>query len=190
MSTMLDVAALPRELVWNETNAGAVALHRLFDKLDDALQNMMDLGLIKHNASFGFAMGNPNANLAEVWDDPLQLVGLVHYYGPEGERYAANAVRKLRPAARENVDTEVLRIEAELTRSDGRFRDIVGNKEGDTEFPWGDFPYDGATFLTVQGRTLPYAASAFPKEQDPGVARLYGNQIALAMHASDLLAAS
>lgn len=192
MSDLLDLDALPRRLVWNETNAGAVSLHHHFGKLNNLLTYMQNYGLVDAKDSFGFAMGNPdpNVNLAQVWDDPQQLVGLVHHFGPEGERYAANAVRKLRAAAREGVDTEILRIEADELGTGGRFRDTVESNAGDTVFAWGDFPFDGAVWLTVQGITLPFAVSAFPKEQDPGVARLYGNHLALAMHYSNQLAAA
>lgn len=180
MST-LDIATLPRRLTWNGGTAAAIDLGSTALGMQRAIELMMADGQLTRKDSFGFALANPAAVLSEVWDVPSQLIAMVMYWGPDGPKYAANACRKLRPSARTGMDSETLRREhPEL------FRDEVVNVEDDGTFTWGDFPYDGATYLTVQGRRLLGAVSALPKEEDPVASRLILGILGLAMHRSDL----
>lgn len=178
--TALDVHSLPHNIIWNTNTDAAVALQPVVKGLSPAITRLMEAGVIATRESFGFALKNPDSDGTLVWDDPQKLIGLVVYWGPEGPRYAANACRKIRAAAREGQDTELLRrFRVE------QFREIVESVEDDGTFTWGDFPYDGATYTEVQGRTLLGAVSAFPKEQDPVVARLITGFLGLAMFNSD-----
>jgi hypothetical protein len=179
-TTHLDIHSLPLHLTWNPGTAAATSVSAIMNGLEPIISLMMAKSIITSKPSFGFALATPDIDLTEVWDDPRQLIALVAYWGPEGPRYAANACRKLRPAAREGVDTEVLRREHPEA-----FRDIVESKEGDTAFPWGDFPWDGAAYTEVQGRRLLGAVSALPKEEDPIVARLITGLMGHIMFTSD-----
>jgi hypothetical protein len=177
--TLLDIDALPHNPFWNPGIA-EVNLNEVVMRLQPVIDTMMSYGVITAKDSFGYALADPQANLLEVWDDPSRLIAMVVYWGPEGPRYAANACRKIRPAAREGMDSEDLRRDHK-----DLFRDTVPSKEGDTEFEWGDFPWDGAVYTRVQGRRLLGAVSALPKEQDPVVARLITGFIGFAMFESD-----
>jgi hypothetical protein len=177
---LLDIDSLPRALTWNPATPAATSVSAIFSGLEPTIKTMMAESVITSKSSFGFALATPDIDLTEVWDDPRKLIAFVAYWGPEGPRYAANACRKLRPAAREGVDTEILRRERPEA-----FRDIVESNEGDTAFPWGDFPWDGAAFTTVQGRPLLGAVSALPKEEDPIVARFITGVMGHLMFTSD-----
>lgn len=178
--TLLDIDSLPHNRVWNPVTPAEAILDKVVMNLQPSIMRMMHDGVITSKDSFGYALAEPDIDLTQVWDDPSKLIGLVICWGPEGPRYAANACRKIRAAARQGFDSEILRRDyPEL------FRDVVTNKEGDTEFEWGDFPWDGAAYTTVQGRRLLGAVSAFPKEQDPIVARFITGFVGLAMYESD-----
>jgi len=183
MSTLLDVSSLPRQLVWSPDTTAQVNLGGTVHSLRNTIDEMMRAGVIDTRESFGFALATPDIDLTEVWDDPTKLIGLVVGWGPDADRYIANACRKIRPAAREGMDSEFLR----MARKE-QFCDVVESVEDDGSFAWGDFPYDGAAYTGVQGRVLLGAVSAFPKEQDPIVARLITGFIGHAMFKSDLLA--
>ena len=178
--TNLDIAALPHNPIWRPGTNAAVALNPIVLGLKPVIDKLMELGMIPRKESFGYALATPEIDHTQVWDNPQQLIGLVAYWGPEGPRYAANACRKIRAAAREGVDTEVLRRARPET-----FRDIVESKEGDTEFPWGDFPFDGAAYSIVQHLHLLGAVSALPKEQDPIIARFITEIVGYNMFLAD-----
>lgn len=181
MST-LDIATLPRRLTWNGGTKAAIDLGSTALGMQRVIELMMADGQLTKKDSFGFALANPAAVLSEVWDDPGQLIAMVMYWGPEGPRYAANACRKLRPSARSGQDSETLRREhPEL------FREPIESVEADGTFMWGDFPYGGATYLTVEGHLLLGAVSALPQEEDPVASRLILGIVGLAMHRSDNL---
>lgn len=178
--TTLNIGSLPAELVWNPRTRGAVSLELVAGKVKSSIFTMMESGAIAQRDSFGFALATPDIKLADVWDDPEKLIAMVAFWGPEGPRFAANACRKIRAAARENMDTETIRRDHPYL-----FLDSVASVEEDGTFTWGDFPYDGAAFTEVQGRRLLGAVSAFPKEEDPIIARLFTGFIGLAMYISD-----
>ena len=177
---LLDIHSLPVHLTWNPGTAAATSVSAIFNGLEPTIKTMMAQSVISTKSSFGFALATPDIDLTEVWDDPRVLIAFVAHWGPEGPRYAANACRKLRPAAREGVDTEILRRE----RPDA-FRDIVESNQGGASFPWGDFPWDGAAYTEVQGRRLLGAVSALPKEEDPIVARFITGVMGHRMFTSD-----
>jgi hypothetical protein len=176
----LSIEALPVEFKWNEGTPSWVALHSVIYDFRSGLEEMMARGLITHKDSFGFAMVDPLSDYRTLWDNPERSIAFVAHWGPEGSRYAANAVRKIRPAAREGHDSQWLRINGPY-----RFRDVVESKDDEGNFPWGDFPYDGAVYVdTLAGRLLG-GVSAFPKEEDPIVATLLLGIIGLEMYESN-----
>jgi hypothetical protein len=132
-----------------------------------AIKALMASGVIATKDSFGFALAYPGNRGFGDWDNPERLIALVIHWGPDGPRYVANAVRKIRPAARNLDDTQHLR-----TGRSWLFQDKVESKDDEGRFPWGDFPWDGAVWHSALGVSLLGAVSAFPQEQDPIVARL------------------
>ena len=179
MST-LEIACLPTAYRFGGSLIVIDDLAELARELtEQVIESMMDTGLLARKESFGFAMAFPERE-APTWDDPESLIAFIMHWGPEGPRYAANAVRKIRPAARTLMDTQLMRM-----RYPEAFTDIVESQEPDGSFAWGDFPYDGAVHLNVLGRNLLGAVSAFPKEQDPVVAALILGAIGLEMHKAD-----
>jgi hypothetical protein len=180
MAGNLDITALPTQLVWNPQTNAAVDLGKVALELRGVIEHMMEDDIIAERESFGYALARQMPFWSGDLNDPQRLISLVVYWGPEGLRYAANACRKIRAAAREEMDTESIRI-----NHPNRFSDIVASVDDEGNFPWGDFPYDGAAYVEVQGQTLLGAVSAYPKEQDPMVARLVTNHIGLAMFESD-----
>ena len=168
--TTLDVGTLPVEFdYWHNKHQSKIGLQNIVFKLEPVIESMMANGVIERHESFGFAMANPTTPLEYTrhWDHPEKLIGFVSYWGPDGKRYAANAVRKIRAAARTSLDTQTIRLECP-----DKFRDEVESVESDGTFAWGDFPYDGAVHVNTLGRHLLGAVSAYPKEQDPIVASL------------------
>lgn len=180
----LDVSGLPISYVWNSGTPEAINLGVVTLGMKATIRQMMSRGVLTDKESFGFALADPTAVLSEVWDDPSKLIAMVMYWGPDGLKYAANACRKIRPSARTGQDSETLRREhPEL------FRDNVESVEADGTFAWGDFPYGGATYLTVEGHLLLGAVSALPQVEDPIASRLLTGMAGLAMHRSDKMLA-
>lgn len=180
----LHITAIPRRFTWNGGTPAAIDLGATVLGMQRVIELMMADGQLTQKDSFGFAMANPTVVLGDVWDDPSKLIAMVMYWGPDGLKYAANACRKIRPSARTGQDSETLRREhPEL------FRDNVESVEADGTFAWGDFPYGGATYLTVEGHLLLGAVSALPQVEDPIASRLLTGMAGLAMHRSDKMLA-
>lgn len=182
--TILNISALPLDLIWNEGTDGEFSLADAMSDVVPSIRQLMFDGVLADSKSFGFALANPMAILRADWNDPFKLIAMVFHYGPEGPRYAANACRKIRAAAREGKDTETLRFSP-----GNRFVEPVKSAEEDGTFLWGDFPFGGATFVPTPRRTLLTAVSTFPEEQDPLASRLIGSHLGLAMFKSDEIAA-
>lgn len=186
----LDVTKLSTSFVYTSPNSGLSAdLAPVVAELEPIIAEMIARGVINGNDShsFGFAMAHPDHPWQAVWNDPYQLVALAFGWGPFANRYIANAARKLRPRARAGVDTQVQR----LLRPNG-FQLVVPSEHvtdekqdgGQTEFYWGDFPFDGAVGVDGYHHLLG-AVSAHPKQQDPTVARLILGHVDQAMYDLD-----
>ncbi len=142
------------------------------EKLRPVITSMMPSSLIRDTASLGFALAHSRHVLRNsVWvsDEPEMLVKMTAGWGPEKNRYIANAVRKLRFSARTHHDS----IDAL------QFPDLIDtpvdsvDERGD--FPWGDFPYGGAVWVTpfIPGELqMLGAVSGLSQEEDHMVATL------------------
>lgn len=185
MTTLkLDIEAFPKQYdYWCERTKSNLNLPSSVYNLQSTIELMMQQGILARRDSFGFAMADFTLDYEEHWDSPETLIAFVAFWGPKGRRCAANAIRKIRPAAREGMDTQFMRLSyPEL------FCDQVESEEEDGTFTWGDFPYDGAVHLNVMGRKLLGACSTFPKEQDPIATCLALGVVGLDMHNADQLA--
>ncbi len=101
--------------------------------------------------SFAFAMlqpsiDRPNLPHFDEWDSPYVFTWFVYGWGPEGHRYIADAVRKLRALLRtgNGQDSSTLALRH---RRLWDFVDCVESQDADGNFPWGDFPHGGAVCM-------------------------------------------
>jgi hypothetical protein len=166
----LDVTRLPRQSLYQ----GSINLASVVWGLRTTIDEWAASELVKPNDSFGFAMAN--ADKASSWDDPYAFVDFVVGWGPQADRYIANAVRKLRAALRTTLDTLFIRI-----NNPDNFRDVVESQEADGSFAWGDFPCGGATFVRVGDLFLPCAVSALKEVEDDAAAKSIGGHVGAMM---------
>ena len=169
----LDVATLPREAIHGGFDLAEVAL-----SMRAGIDELVRHGVVRPHASFGYAAGLPRRHAGPVpnWDDPTQLVWFVGGWGPELERYVANAVRKLRALFRTGKDTLELRI-----NDPDAFQDIVASAEEDGSFEWGDFPFGGATFVHSGEIFIPMSVSCLREVEDDAVAKALGGMVGAQM---------
>lgn len=171
MTLHLDVGLLPREALFGIKGGPKVNIASIPFGLRVILEDMAKHGLIKSNEKgFGFAAATPTQDPRHRWnwDDPYDFTWFVAGWGSDGNRYIANAVRKLRAALREEKDTLFLRTD----RPDA-FRDKVESSDRNG-YPWGDFPWGGATFVHVGDWIIPSAVSCYLEVEDDAAAKLVG----------------
>jgi hypothetical protein len=169
MVLLLDVSSLPGGKVYTDNRGKEVDFGDIFDdQLRPVIKHMMTIGLIKETESFGFAMAEPDTPyISRKWNDPHELVWMTAGWGPKKDLYVANAVRKLRLAARVGGDS--IGVHA---------RDIdtpVKSQEPDGTFAWGDFPHGGAVLDSnpfISGVVLLGAVSALTAQEDDAIASM------------------
>lgn len=159
----LDVRRLPRKAFFMGAD-----LEMIPWKMESVVPALANRGLVKANESFGFAMAHQGLVGSKVWDSPYDFTMMVWGWGTDGDRYIANAVRKLRALLRTGADTLELRATG---RSDA-FQDIVESVEEDGSFTWGDYPWGGAVAVNVGGIELRGAVSCLKEVEDDAVAKL------------------
>jgi hypothetical protein len=177
MLSTLDVGKLPQHAHYG-TDTRETDLAYEVTRMRTTIGLWEQIKLVKPNKSFslGFAAARPKLNpVRPEWDDPYDFVWFVAGWGPDGDRYIANAVRKLRPSLRTGRDTLDLR----LAKSD-QFEDVVESAV-DGKFPWGDFPYGGATIVRTGNIILPCAVSGFHEVEDDTAAKAIGGRIGSTM---------
>lgn len=173
----LDVARLPRHALFGTTDMADLVL-----RARTAVTAMSNKDLVKQTLSYGFAAAkfidgkdsvgeSPRFN----WNDPYEFVWFVTGWGPDQDRYIANAVRKLRATLRTGRDTIELR-EKEL-HGKKPFKKKVDSQEEDGSFKWGDFPWGGAAQVKVGGLVIPTAVSCKLEVEDHILALFHGGQI-------------
>lgn len=174
---LLDVASLPRTAPCESVADGkSTDLATVASSLRPTINQWAADGLIKANDSFGFAAAHIDSKSGWSWDHPEQFIWFVIGWGPEGDRYIANAVRKLRPTLRINRDTLMLRVE-----SPRLFRETVDSTSADGSYPWGDFPWGGGTLVPVGPLVIPCAVSGLREREDDWVAKTIGGLIGTTM---------
>ena len=131
----------------------------------------------------------------DYWDDPSKFVWFVGGWGPDRDRYIANAIRKLRPMLREDAESTLdMRFDSRKVKSfgtgqpyehviEGDWEDVVDQLDKDGKFPWGDFPWGGAVTVIMGDMVLVGAMSCLHEIDDDTVMRtflrLLGKQIIL-----------
>lgn len=175
---LLDVSTMPFERVYTCEDGSKIDLREFLDLHYDAVQALAGSGLVKAKESFGFAMLAPIWEddpfpEDDFWDKPEEFTWFVGGWGPDRDKYIANAVRKLRPLVRvgmtdEGVDSTLcMRFE-----NPSLFQDPVDSVNDDGTFPWGDFPWGGAAAVIMGPLTVAGAVSTFSEIEDDMVARL------------------
>lgn len=165
----LDVSKLPFSRVVGEGET-AVDLADVIQGLRPTMQLWQGSGLVKTIArdgtlieNFGFAMADPYGDHHAAWDDPYSLAWLVGGWGPLRDRYIANALRKMRAAAREGFNTLYLKHDCDRNEV---FRNVVESVEDDGRFRWGDFPHGGAVSMEMRQLNLLGAVSVYDEDED------------------------
>lgn len=169
---LLDMTDMPTERVYTCKDGSEINLREVLEEHRDGVQSLASSGLIKPNESFGFAMTVPAMDLGPapngLWDKPEEFVWFVGGWGPKRERYAANAVRKLRPLLRTGYGSTLeMRFFAK-----GLFTDKVESEGAAGQYPWGDFPWGGAVEAVYGDLFLTGAVSCLTEIEDDTITRL------------------
>lgn len=177
-SSLLDLTALPTEWVYVCGDGTQIEMSYLLAAHGEAIAAMEATGLLEINGSYGFALSVPIGHgatgwEASDWDNPEKFIAYVGGRGRERDRYAANAVRKLRPWIRQaaagcefDSTLSMRQFAPEL------FEQGVDSQNADGTFSWGDYPWGGAVVVSFRGFALAGAVSGFSEIQDDTVARL------------------
>lgn len=175
---LLDVSALPTDWSYDCVDGSVVEMRYLLAAHSEAIIELANSGLIKVSRSYGFALSVPIPHggagwQPNDWDEPNKFVAFVGGRGIDRDRYAANAVRKLRPWIRqaskggEFDSTLSMRLFApEL------FEQGVESQNADGTFPWGDYPWGGAAVISFPEFALAGAISGFSEIEDDFVCRM------------------
>ncbi len=169
---LLNVTDLPFKRICTCTDGTVINMEKFIEDLRPAVDALAVAGLIKASESFGFAMAAPRLEVQPdfryAWDNPLEFIWFVGGWGPERDRYIANAVRKLRPMFRQG---EISTLEMRFFAPEG-FVDKVDSVDEDGNFPWGDFPWGGAVSCVLGSLLLEGATSCLKETEDDPVSHL------------------
>lgn len=168
---LLDVSSLPTQALFGPEGE-QTDLAKLVKASRRAMYELGRRGLVKPVKSFGFAIARPEIPSTLNHKDPEEFIWFVCGWGPDGDRYIANAVRKLRAVLRTGKDTLTLRVEGSKA-----FKKRVPSMEKDGSFRWGDFPWGGGVLTTVGDYTLAGAVSCFLEVEDHAVAHMLNSSI-------------
>ena len=155
---------------------------QMYELVEQSFRYWRDAGLLRVNdtRSFGVvAKIVAEDKLGELdFNRPESLVDFAILYGDEGGRYAANALRKLRAAARTGQSTQ------DMQKWPALFQDVVAESDLAMErdggpIPWGDFPYAGAVILRRNDVCYLVAVSGFTEKEDHWLATLLAEFLAL-----------
>jgi hypothetical protein len=176
-----------RDVDFKGDSVGDDSTLQVFGQAETLIQESVsfwrDNGLLRRNDSHCFAVlvkvlrgERALGELQSELDNPEALFDFAYLSDGsddgEAERYAANALRKMRATVRTGVDTLV------LARSvDEMFVNRVGDTDTASELPWGEFPYGGAVLVDngKQGAAkvqVVVGVSAFTQEEDDWLAEL------------------
>lgn len=173
----LDIRTFP----FHQTGKDGLDLAECIQQSRPILEQMTALGLIgpASKGSFGFAMADPFAAMSpdgyqHLYQDPHKLVWLVGGWGPDRDRYIANAIRKMRAAARTGLDTLLL---ATQEQPEAVFENFSSQSSATARYEE-EYGFGGATFGYYRGRCLLFSVSTYPQEHDPVASLLVGSVIA------------
>lgn len=156
---------------------GIVSYEELLQQLKPAILALQEIGLIKDNASFGVAISIPywegDEKLSGTFETaPETHVAFIGGWGEEWQRYAANAVRKMRPLYRN--DNACMTTQQVFDYDKGSFDNPVDSVDAGGNYPWGDFPYGGGAWVQGGDVALCVAVSALHMIEDDAIAYLIG----------------
>jgi hypothetical protein len=176
----LSVGKLPATQTYTCKDGTVIDMGDVINGIKPLIRTMSGTGLIDDNKSFGFAMMPPvfeddDPDDDPDWDDPLELVWFTGGWGADRFRYIANAVRKLRPLARDG-EQEMLchwsTLDIVFDPASKVFQNPVPSQTDEGLYPWGDFPHGGAVVMQFGPLTLTGACSAFHQIDDDTVTRV------------------
>lgn len=177
----LDVTTLPFERMVRCADGPDVHMREILERHRPVIDAMAEQNLVKANDSFGFAMLEPTiqrdlSSLIHFVDDPYSFVWFVGGWGPNRDKYIANAVRKLYPLIGRPQYASTL--DMRFDRSEKPFPNPVESQNEDGTFPWGSFPWAGASVQTYGSLHLVGSVSALKEIQDHTVANLILGHVA------------
>lgn len=180
LGSPFEISAFPTTYLHDGPNH-SVDIADLVDEIKTVVEFLASQGIVKETESFGFAVafdgfvGDPIDP-----DDPSEYVGFVGGWGPDKDRYIANAVRKLR------VTLEIEDDSMNITHTGGN-DDYNGVKsaEDDGSFLWGNFPWGGSTYTAFGKYEILVSVSALKQDEDDLVAGYIGKRIGMAYSRAD-----
>lgn len=158
---------------------------------DESVRHWRNADLFRRNDSLSFAVvvkvvADINTDLADLTDDPRALFDFSYTEGEDSQRYAANALRKMRATARTSTDTATL-----CKFGNDAFENVVdGSTDTPRNLPWGEFPYGGARLTTRDNVRVLVGVSGFTEQQDDWLADAVGGFCALKLTEHDEAAAA
>jgi len=178
---LLNVSAMPFERIYTCQDDTQINMSEFLRDHADAVEALVAHGLVRDNedSSFGFAMAEPSIKWSHIlsnWDDPEKFVWFVGGWGPERDRFIANAIRKMRAMLRIINESRLMEEDFSTLRvrfwNQKAFKDIVPDKNEDGTFPWGDFPWGGAVLQHMGRLKLMGAVSCLTEIEDDFMAKL------------------
>jgi hypothetical protein len=159
----LDIPSLPQETVYTGAN-GSVNMLEVVNSFRHVIDELARGGHVKATNSLGFAMAKPAYAPIDThnWNKPDELAWFVGGWGPNRDRYIANALRKMRALARTCRSSTL----AMKHVSPGLFENEVDSAEEDGSFAWGDFAYGGALRLRLNRLEIMGGVSGMTQMQD------------------------
>jgi hypothetical protein len=169
VTVMLNVSVLPRDARLYLTETRYIRMREYLDEWRPILSTLVSTRRIMPEQSFGFAMmapmwGEEPDAWAYKWDNPHEYIWFAGGWGPDRDRYVANAVRKIRPLLRCDLESSTQHMV--LNKRSDLFRDTVDQTNDDGDFEWGDFACGGAVRVNFGDLELVGACSAFRPFED------------------------
>ncbi|MFZ1250004.1 MAG: hypothetical protein WAR37_00945 [Candidatus Microsaccharimonas sp.] len=174
----LDVSVFPQEQHYVLADGTVLEMKQTLETYYEVFQQLVAQGLLNGNDNFGFAMAKPveelDFKLHKHHNKPDKFVWFVGGWGPNRDRYIANAIRKMRPLLRPEPDMPIV----DTSTLDFRFNDpkhfrkVVDSEQEEGVYQWGDFPYGGAVLAQYGPLILIGATSGFTEMQDDMVTRM------------------
>lgn len=175
---LLDVSAMPSDQVFICNNGTEIDMRMFLGSHRGAFQELANSGLIDPSRSFGFAMAEPGSGKkysSWYWDDPETFVWFVGGWGPDRDRCIANAIRKMRPEMRQNLQSDPRKWVSTLDmrfNDPECFREEVRSVNPNGSFSWGDFAWGGAVTIVWRELVLSGAVSGLTEFEDDSTAEL------------------
>lgn len=183
----LDVSTFPRTLLYDGSEKSF-----FFEELNQTIQDIMYflgvLGVVKRVDSFGFAVAVSDIAIdsslegsIEI-DDPSTYVAFVGGWGPEQDRYIANAIRKMR-ASLDSDENDTIKITQDGVNE---HYNTVESVDENGNFPWGNFAWGGSAYVAFGNYNHLVSVSALKQDEDDVASSIIGKLIGMKRHRANM----